>query len=131
MRTSTIYGSADDLLLTAIADIESKLAGQEKSKGYSFWKGIIETMRYAYNHISETKSIFSENRVLRQYNNYLTERVDWLERELLKYSVTREMLENGELRTVLKRIESMGVVETKDIEEHINKLRDERPDTCR
>lgn len=122
LRTNTTYGSAPDLLITAIAECETKLAGQEKSKGYKFWRGIVDVMRFAYNHIDETKHIYNENRVLRSYNNYLTDRVAWLERELGKYGLTKELLETGEIHTVLKRIESMCIVETKDIEDHIKEL---------
>ena len=124
LKTNTLYGSAPDLLLNAIADCETKLEGQEKSKGYKFWRGIVDVMRFAYNHIEETRQIYNENKVLRSYNNYLTDRVAWLERELDKYGVTKALLESGEIHTVLKRIESMGVVETKDIADHIKKLQD-------
>lgn len=123
LSTNTTYGSAGDLLLSAIADCETKLTGQEHSKGYKFWKDIVDKMRYAYNHITETNYIYNENKSLRSYNNYLVTRVVWLEGELAKYNVTKDLLESGEIHTVLKRIENMGIVETKDIEEHINKLK--------
>lgn len=110
-------------MLSAIADCETKLTGQEHSKGYKFWKDIVDKMRYAYNHITETNYIYNENKSLRSYNNYLVTRVVWLEGELAKYNVTKDLLESGEIHTVLKRIENMGIVETKDIEEHINKLK--------
>jgi hypothetical protein len=123
LKTNTVYGNAKDMLLAAIADCEEKLAGQEHSRGYKFWKNIIDVMRYAYNHINETTYIYNENKSLRSYNNYLVGRVTWLENELGKYNVTKELIESGEIHTVLKRIESMGVVEKKDIEDHIEKLK--------
>lgn len=122
LKTNTTYGSAGDLLLSAIADCETKLTGQERSKGFAFWKGVVDKMRYAYNHITETNYIYNENKSLRSYNNYLITRVAWLEDELAKYNVTKDLIESGEIHTVLSRIENMGIVETKDIEEHIKKL---------
>ena len=119
----SVYAAAPDLLLEAIAESEAKLAGQEKSSGYAFWKSKVNMMRFALNYIEDLRYIQKNNEVLKSQVAFYMNENENLRKELLQYVVVEELIERDLLLKVVSRIEARGKLVDQEIKDKIKQLR--------
>ena len=104
-----MYGDIPDILLDKIAEVHAmlvkyKATSGEDNKSYVFWKGVEDVMKLSWGHHMDVNFIYKDWQLTKSWCEFLTQKVDFLQKKVNKYENVAELVALGQLEDVLKGV---------------------------
>ena len=111
LNRGSIFQKAPDLLLEAVAYIDSLAVTTRNSRGendklYIDLNRTSKNLMHAYRYMLDVAITFSDNKALRSQNAWLQERINNLEARLVIYEVIESAMNEGNLEQTIKTIKA-------------------------